>query len=215
MEPQEIANQLRCPNGAEAKEVAQQMNKANQSTNHLCIDLLQLSDQDKVLEIGPGNGAFAARIVNAAQDIHYTGVDWSADMVSEAKLKNEQLLTQNQAQFYQGNSNNLPFKAQQFDKVFCVHTLYFWERPLEHLNELKRVIKPTGRFCIGFGDRTFMQELSFTPYGFSLYGAEDVTELLRSAGFNPIDIQQHVETGVSNTGENVEKVMNIVVCTPR
>lgn len=57
------------------------MNKANQGTNRACLELLQLAARDRVLEVGPGNGAFAGDIVASAKHVTYTGLDWSAEMV--------------------------------------------------------------------------------------------------------------------------------------
>ena len=37
-----------------------------------------------------------------------------------------------------------------FDKVYTVHTLYFWPQPLNYAREIARVSKPGGRFVLGF-----------------------------------------------------------------
>ena len=99
MNPQTLADQLRCPNGEHGRDVAGRMNESNLAVNRRCIELLQLNDADRVLEIGPGNGAFAADILACANDIHYTGLDWSANMVVEAKQTNAELVTCGRATF--------------------------------------------------------------------------------------------------------------------
>ena len=212
MEPQKVASQLRCPSGEEAPEVAQRMNESNYSLNQKCIGLLQLRASDSVLEIGPGNGAFVGDIINVAEDITYMGLDWSAEMVAEAQRINERLVTLGCVQFEQGNSQHLPFESGIFDKVFTAHTLYFWENPSEHLAEIRRVMKPLGLFCIAFGDRTFMENLSFVSYGFELYDESTANALLRSSGFRVIETYQHHERGRSNAGNIVDKIINVIVC---
>lgn len=212
MEPEELGAQLRCPSGAEALDVARQMNEANRAVNHACIDLLRMAAEDRVLELGPGNGAFASDIVSAADDVRYTGLDWSAAMVAEAEKINAELVAAGRASFHQGSSDGMPFPAASFDKLLSVHNLYFWEYPMDHLAEVRRVIKPGGLFCIAFGDRSFMKDLPFVPFGFALYDSEEVQALLREAGLRVLDSQQHHETGRSNTGEIVEKVINIILC---
>ncbi|GLX80526.1 methyltransferase [Thalassotalea insulae] len=211
MESHILASQLRCPNGAEASEVAQRMNEANRALNHKCIELLQLRASDSLLEIGPGNGAFVADIIDMANNISYMGLDWSAEMVAEAKRLNKRLVEQGRAQFQQGSSEQLPFEASSFNKVLAVHTLYFWENPGDHLAEVRRVMKPSSLFCIAFGDRSFMKELPFVPYGFNLYDEAEACTLLRSSGFQIIDTYQHEESGRSNTGDQVNKVINIII----
>lgn len=211
MESQKLASQLRCPSGAEAADVAQRMNEANRVLNHKCIDLLQLKAADSLLEIGPGNGAFVTDIINVADDISYTGLDWSLEMVAEAERFNEPLVAQKRAKFLQGSSEQPIFAASSFDKVLSVHTLYFWEKCTEHFAEIRRVLKPGGLFCIAFGDRSFMKDLPFTPYGFNLYDAAEVSILLRASGFQIVETYQHKESGLSNTGELVDKVINIII----
>lgn len=212
MKSQLLASQLRCPDGAEAPEVAQRMNEANRSVNHNCIELLQIKTSDSVLEIGPGNGAFAFDITNLAENVSYVGLDWSTAMVDEAERLNETLVRMGRAQFRQGNSEHIPFEAGSFDKVLTVHTLYFWEQPTKHLAEIRRVLKPYGLFCIAFGDRAFMKDLPFVPYGFELYDNAMASSLLQSAGFRLVDTHQYRERGRSNTGDLVDKITNILVC---
>lgn len=214
MDDRELAAQLRCPTGADAAEVAGRMNEANRALNHKCIDLLQLAAAERVLEIGPANGAFVTDIVGAAEGIAYTGLDWSADMVAEAQRNNSRAVSSGAARFLRGSSDNLPFAEDHFDKILTVHTLYFWENPVRHLAEIRRTLKPRGRFCIAFGDREFMQQLPFVPFGFRLYHDTAGQQLLRESGFEVLDCQQHRETDVSNTGEVVEKLINIALCQP-
>lgn len=212
MEPRILASQLRCPSGTEALDVALKMNEANRLLNQKCIDLLQLKSGDSLLEIGPGNGAFVADIIKVAENISYMGLDWSDDMVVEAQRLNEYWVKQGRAQFQQGSSEHLPFATGLFNKVLTVHTLYFWEKPSDHLAQIRRVMKPAGLFCIAFGDSSFMKELSFVPYGFNLYDEAEVCALLRSSGFRVVTTAHHQERGLSNTGDLVDKIINIIIC---
>ncbi|AAV81625.1 class I SAM-dependent methyltransferase [Idiomarina loihiensis] len=212
MDPQILASQLRHPSGEHASEVALNMNSANGQLNVKCIDLLNLQNSESLLEIGPGNGVFAADIIKRADNLSYTGVDWSADMVAEAKRMNEDIVTSGQATFQQGNSSQLNFDNNVFDKVLTVHTLYFWDNPLEHLVEIRRVLKPQGLFCLAFGESSFMKDLPFVPYGFELYDRELACNLLQDAGFRLLNAEYYAEQGVSNTGEVVDKIINIIIC---
>jgi len=212
MEPQKLASQLRCPSGEQASEIALGMNQANASLNKKCIKLLSPTNNESVLEIGPGNGAFVQDIINEAEGITYKGLDWSDEMVSQAEQLNKILVALRCAQFQQGNSNLLPFENASFDKVLTIHTLYFWDKPKEHLAEIRRVIKPSGTVCIAFGNSEFMRDLPFVSYGFELYDEQTVIKLLNSVGFLNIKTYQHHERGLSNTGDMVNKIINIITC---
>lgn len=212
MDTQTLASQLRHPSGEHASEVASNMNSANGQLNVKCIDLLNLQHSESLLEIGPGNGVFAADIVKRADNLSYTGIDWSADMVAEARHINEAIVNSGQASFYEGDSSQLNFDSNTFDKVLTVHTLYFWDKPDKHLAEIRRVMKPEGLLCLAFGDSSFMKDLPFVPYGFELYDKERACRLLDASRFNVLAIEQHREQGVSNTGEVVDKLINIILC---
>lgn len=40
------------------------------------------------------------------------------------------------------------FSADVFDKIITVESFYFWPDPLEDLGEVRRVLKPGGRFIL-------------------------------------------------------------------
>lgn len=210
--PELLAAQLRCPTGEAGAAVAQDMNRVNQQANEGSIALLAITDNDRVLEVGPGNGAFAAAMLDAALGVHYTGVDWSNDMVAAATLLNRQLVSEGRAIFLQGDAAQLQFDDNTFDKILSVHTLYFWRNPNAVLSEIKRVIKPNGHFCLTWGDPSFMEGLPFTAYGFALYGVDAVDALLSRAGFCITHHEQYTESGLSNTGDRVEKIINRILC---
>jgi ubiquinone/menaquinone biosynthesis C-methylase UbiE len=211
--PRELAAQLRCPGGQDGPEVARRMNTANGALNRHCIELLGLEPGHRVLEIGPGNGAFAGEVVGAAEGVSYVGLDWSADMVAAARRGNPDGVAQGGMHFQQGDSAQLPFAASAFDRVLSVHTLYFWERPANHLAEIRRVLRPGGRLCLAFGERRFMQDLAFTSFGFTLYEPAQVETMLAEAGFQQVAIQSRRETGSSNTGEVIDKVVSIALAS--
>lgn len=212
MNPEAMAAQLRHPQGEAGAAVAVSMNKANQSVNQRSISLLAVSAHEQVLEIGPGNAAFAADIVDAAPGVHYTGIDWSADMVSAARLLNSELVNQQRAGFYQGDALQMPFTDNAFDKILSVHTLYFWKDPAGVLTEVARLLKPGGLFCLAWGDQSFMEKLPFTAYGFTLHGIASVQSLLSTAGLAITCHTEFAERGLSNTGEQVDKIIHITLC---
>ncbi len=211
MNPADIAAQLRCPSGSDARETAERMNAANGETNRRVISQLGITDNNRVLEIGPANAAFAPEIIGAADQVSYCGLDHSADMVQQARERYRDW--DHELRFEQGSSDAIPWPDAYFDRVLAVHTLYFWKQPLDHLREIHRVMKPGARFALAFGDISFMRELPFTLYGFTLYDQQATTTLLKEAGFEVLQAVSHKETGQSNTGENVEKQINILLCT--
>ncbi|MCF7223121.1 class I SAM-dependent methyltransferase [Marilutibacter chinensis] len=205
MTPEQLAAQLRCPSGEHAVEVADRMNEANGPLTVRAIGVLDIQSGDAVLEIGPGNAAFAPDALRRP-GTHYTGVDWSGDMVAAAQRRHAGLVAQGRARFLRGSSDDLPFAPGSFDRALAVNTLYFWERPQRHLAAIKRILKPGGSFCIVFGDPGFMRDLPFVPFGFTLYEREMVERLLDIAGFVDVQAHDHHETVTGNNGETVARL---------
>ena len=212
MESEVLASQLRCPHGDKASAVSQSMNEANYNLNKRCIDLLKLKCADTILEIGPGNGAFIKYILSKGEGVSYTGLDLSPDMVAEANQINKSIVSLGQVCFEHGDSQKMDFEENRFDKIFSVHTLYFWDNPSVHLSEIRRVLKKSGIFCIAFGDSKFMQKLPFVKYNFELYDKESACDLILKSGFSIEKTYEFIERGKSNTGEVVDKLIHIIVC---
>jgi SAM-dependent methyltransferase len=62
--------------------------------------------------------------------------------------------------------------------------IYFWEEPEIHLNEIRRVLKPGGRFYTGMRTKASMQAFPFTKYGFNLYTVDEWSSVFNNNGFN-------------------------------
>ncbi|MEM9944231.1 MAG: class I SAM-dependent methyltransferase [Planctomycetota bacterium] len=211
MDPELVSEQLRCPSGNQGSKSAFKMNANNRATNLFAIKELAIADSDFVLEIGPGNGAFVADILKVCPNIQYRAVDWSEDMVNEAIRLNFPLVRTGQVKFVLGQSDRLPFSDNQFNKALSVHTIYFWDQPQNHFKEIARVLKPGSRLCLAFGQYDFMEKLSFTKFNFQLYHRAEVIQLLEKAGFKIEKTLMHEECGESNSGERVEKQIEVIL----
>ncbi len=120
-----------------------------ENRNHLkkidkIINLLQLKEGDKVLEIGVGSGIHAKRLLQR-KNIHFTGLDISEGMINESKkrlseFKNVELVV--------SKGEKLNFKDNSFDAVFCSGTLHHLDNQLQGLKEMARVLKPGGRITV-------------------------------------------------------------------
>jgi len=132
-ELKKLVAQIRKPEGKQGVEIAKMMNDSNQGMNLHTFAVLNPQPNDKILEIGMGNGFFVKSIMNLADDIQYTGYDYSERMVEEAKKLNQELIERKQVQFIQGEIENLPFAENSFTKIFTVNTFYFWKNPTQIL----------------------------------------------------------------------------------
>lgn len=189
MDPKELARQLRKPEGETGIFIGNKMNEGNARMYQLAFDNLNLQDNDRILEIGFGNGKFIPDILAQAKDVRYAGIDFSPDMTAEAeKLIKEKNLS-GKAEVKLANLSSIPYPDQSFDKVLTVNTIYFWENPAMDIREIYRVLKPGGALLLCFRPKSMVEKLEFTKYGFRLYDPEEVMRLMESGGFR--DIKDH------------------------
>lgn len=188
-----IAQQLRQPSGEPGRDVGEKMNVGNEHVNRAAIAALRVAPRDRILEVGMGNGAFVPLLLGVDSSVCYAGCDFSETMVEEAVRRNGAAVERGQAQFFVASAEALPFADGSFDKVFTVNTVYFWENPARVLAEFRRVLKPGGRLFIAGRPRRVMETLPFVRYGFTLYSAAELSELLSSNGFLVTEILEKSE----------------------
>jgi|SRR5690606_26317408 len=206
-----LAEQLSNPSGEDGIKVAQMMNEGNIEMTKAAIKALQLKFGQTVLELGPGNADHLKIILDQAEYLNYFGVDISETMKAEAERINAKYIELRTAFFTLYDGTHLPFKDKTFDAALTVNTIYFWEKPLELLQEIYRVIKPGGRCAIAFGQKDFMEKLPFVQYGFQLYGDEEIKALVGHTGFSIEEIQHLKDETITKTGEKVERKFAVAV----
>ncbi|WP_347219263.1 class I SAM-dependent methyltransferase [Chryseobacterium sp.] len=204
-----LAQHLANPQGEKGIEIGEMMNATNIGMTLESIRTLLIEDDQNILEIGHGNAGHLKHILSLAQGLKYTGIDISETMHLEAKKLNKEFENKSEFVLYEGKK--LPFDDQSFDKIFTVNTVYFWEDPVEFLNEICRVLKDNGTFVLTFGQRDFMEKLPFTAYNFTLYNNDDMEELVSKSHFKRMKTSEREEEIKSKTGnETIQRNYTIL-----
>ncbi|KFF01840.1 class I SAM-dependent methyltransferase [Chryseobacterium luteum] len=204
-----LAQNLANPQGEKGIEIGEMMNATNISMTLESIRTLLIEDDENILEIGHGNAGHLKNILNRAQNLKYTGVDISETMHNEAKRLNKNFESQAGFVLYEGKK--LPFEDKTFDKIFTVNTVYFWENPVEFLNEIYRVLKRDGIFVLTFGQRKFMETLPFTEYNFTMYSNSEMEELVAESHFKRMKISEKEEDIQSKSGnETIHRIYTVL-----
>ncbi len=204
-----LAQNLANPKGEKGIEIGEMMNTTNIGMTVESIRALLIEDDEHILEIGHGNAGHLKNILKLATNLKYTGIDISETMHHEAKKLNKEFDKQADFVLYEGKK--LPFDNKVFDKIFTVNTVYFWENPVEFLNEIYRVLKDDGTFVLTFGQRDFMEKLPFTAYDFTLYNNDEMEELVSKSHFKRMKISEKEEEIKSKTGdETIQRIYTIL-----
>jgi ubiquinone/menaquinone biosynthesis C-methylase UbiE len=109
-------------------------------------ELLELSPEDMILNIGCGTGLFEERFAHTVKRM--TGIDLAWAMTLGAHRRS--IALQN-VFFAQASAVALPFKDRQFSKVLCYGVLMYLvdDQVARLLDEVKRVAKPGALILIG------------------------------------------------------------------
>jgi ubiquinone/menaquinone biosynthesis C-methylase UbiE len=186
--PEQQAAQLRKPHGEGAEAIAAYMRDLNRALYDHVVKLLSTAKEKQLLELGFGEGIVPEMVHQQHEKMHYTGIDFSDEMVNMATSKN--ILGAN---FLLGEVAQMPFESNVFDVCFGINVVYFWENPGRELTEILRVLKPGGLLMLGYRPRTFMQAIPFTQFGFTLYETAEMESLLAKHGFVKITTETEVE----------------------
>ena len=106
-----------------------------------------------ILDLGCGTGDLTINIARLVKkDTEIVGLDYSQPMLEKAQKKAAKAGVAEIIRFFQGDATSLPFPDAHFDCVgisFAFRNLTY-KNPLAlaHLAEVKRVIKPGGRYVI-------------------------------------------------------------------
>jgi len=167
-ELQAIASQLKNPSGEKGIEMGNMMNETNINMTRHSIQNLNISKENKILELGHGNAGHVEFLFEQVEKLKYYGLEMSELMFQEARQINRNFVSQKQAFFSLYDGNIIPFEEESFDKIFTVNTIYFWQEPEKLLLEIYRVLKSNGNFCLTFAEEDFMKKLPFTQFEFEL-----------------------------------------------
>lgn len=211
LDPAQLARQLGHPEGDTGIAVGNFMQRSNAAL--IAMALLRAAPRpgERILEIGFGNGAHVAALLERSDGLSYDGVDQSATMVKEACLRNRGLAEQGRAAFHCCSSDAMPLPPDSFERAVAINVIYFWPEPARHLAEIRRVLKPGGTLALAAMDRDTAARMRFTQHGFRIYDAAELEALHRQAGFAAVEISSYRETIARLDGGKLERCFHIVL----
>ena len=145
-----LYGQFRRPSGVLGSAVGHLMALKNGRRGRWVIERLGLAPGMRVLEVGCGPGADAARVLaRLGGDGSFVGVDASDVMVRQASARNRTSVRDGRAVFVLGDvADGLAWNAAEFDVAFSVNCAQFWSELGSGLRELARVVRPSGRIVV-------------------------------------------------------------------
>jgi ubiquinone/menaquinone biosynthesis C-methylase UbiE len=98
-----------------------------------------------ILEVAPGPGYLSILLAKSGQ-YRVSGLDISRTFV-DIERRNAQAAGV-PVDFHLGSASQMPFGDDQFDRIVCQAAFKNFTRPVEALNEMRRVLRPGGKAAI-------------------------------------------------------------------
>jgi SAM-dependent methyltransferase len=150
------------------------------------IDLLQLSPDKAVLEIGVGSGRLAMRICDKCRS--FTGIDISLKTIDRAK---ENLYKFNNVSLIYGNFLTYRFN-ESFDIIYSSLTFMHFADKRSVICKAASLLSPSGRFILSI-DKNRQTEMDYGSRKIIVYPdtKEEIAAFITEAGLN---IEKQFET---------------------
>jgi ubiquinone/menaquinone biosynthesis C-methylase UbiE len=158
---------------------------SNRERNRRTVELLQIGETDRVLEIGFGPGLAIGMAAALARRGKVVGIDHSEIMLRRASWRNASAIAAGRVELHLASAEALPAFTEPFDKVMASNVHMFLEDPVGVLRRWLAVTRPGGLIAI-----THQSRKRGATDADSAGGAERIASDLRTAGFADI----HIET---------------------
>ena len=170
------------PQGWRGRIILRMMNFGHAPLTNWGLSQLDIHDGYTMLDVGCGGGATLKRLLKRSKDSKVYGIDISEESVKKAKQVCADVLDK-QVFITQGSAEKLPYKDNEFDLATAVETVYFWPNLPGCLGEVRRVLKPGGRFAIMIEVVDADSMWTSVVEGMTAYSPEELKALLDEAGF--------------------------------
>lgn len=112
------------------------------------VDVLPLSPDDRVLEVGCGHGVAVGLIGEGLVTGTVTGVDHSAKMITAATKRNAALIAAGRVRLRTASLHELDGEPGSFDLICAMNVASFQTQPERDLGASRRLLAPGGSLCL-------------------------------------------------------------------
>lgn len=112
------------------------------------VHILDAQPGDAILEIGCGYGHSIPLVCEKLGDGRLTAIDRSQKMVEATSRNQGEFLSIRKARVLHQDLLGGALPASHFDKIFLFNINVFWMDPAAELAEIRRLLKPQGRFFL-------------------------------------------------------------------
>ncbi len=182
-----IPSQFKKPRGLFGIFTANLMTKNNRKNYDRLIKDLDLQPNDQILEIGYGPGIGIRMIAETCSTCTIHGLDFSRLMYKRARKYNKEFINAGRVELLFGDFLIVPVAYYDYDKIFCLNVIYFWNELGAPFEKVLSLLKKGGSFHIYMAGRAFLLNKRAPDIVFNKYSIEQVVEALKAAGFTAVE----------------------------
>ncbi len=179
-----IASQFKKPTGLFGIVTSNLMARGNKVNYDLLIQNLNIKPGDKILEIGYGPGVGITLIADACDSCVIHGIDFSKLMYRRATERNRKHIDDKRVRLFFGDFLKDKIEDRNYDKVFCINVVYFWNDLQKPFEKVRSLLKKGGAFYFYMAHKDFLIQKKSPDEIFNKYSIDEVTDALKQAGFN-------------------------------
>jgi SAM-dependent methyltransferase len=138
----------RKPTGRLGRLLIRAMNISHYQLTDWGLSHLSIGKQDTILDVGCGGGGTVHKLAKIAANGKVYGIDFSNESVMVSRMTNKQFIQMGRVEIQQSSVSCLPFSDSMFDLVTAVNTHNFWPDLVTDMQEILRILKPSGKLII-------------------------------------------------------------------
>lgn len=171
--------------------VGDEMEAWHRVVTEKAIQHMRLSPQERILDVGCGNGWTCRALARLSPESAIVGIDLSGEMIHRAREKST---GQPNILFAPGSAEEIPWAGDYFSLILSVESACYWYSPDQALREMFRVAAWGGQlvllmfFCLENPHAHHWQEHVGTPM--QLKSAAQWKELFERWGFEKVESRQ-------------------------
>ena len=151
-----IASQFKKPRGLFGIFTSNMMIKGNQKNYDRLLKDLKVEPHNKILEIGYGPGIGIRVISESCPTCSIHGIDFSKLMFKKASSYNQPFIDEGRAKLYCGDFLKDSRLDNDYDKIFCLNVIYFWNELKTPFEKVWLLLKKGGSFHMYMADKKFL-----------------------------------------------------------
>jgi ubiquinone/menaquinone biosynthesis C-methylase UbiE len=171
------------------------MNVSHARVTDWGLSHVSIAPDDVVLDVGCGGGRTIEKLAAMATRGRVYGIDHSSQSVAASRKRNAREVGSGRVDIQVASVSDLPFADATFDVVTAVETHIWWPDLPRDVQEVRRVLKPGGRFVVISevyrGAEAVVSRLAARHAdrtGMTLLDVDQHQRLLAEAGYTDIEI---------------------------